>query len=166
MLDFNTKTITENLEINEFKLDEELKSQPSMFFHYAALAAEADREVRRLKEAVEIVEAEADNRARTELTGKITEATVKAFIAQDEECISANQQYIDAVYQKNLLDAAVKAFDQRKGCLDNLVRLHTTKYFAEPEESIYAKAAEQDIKQEHVRKVVRRRLNKTEEADD
>ena len=25
MLDFNTKTITENLEINEFKLDDELK---------------------------------------------------------------------------------------------------------------------------------------------
>lgn len=165
MLDFNTKTITENLEINEFKLDEELKSQPSIFFKYAALAAEADAEVRRLKEAIGIVEAEADSRARNELTGKITEAAIKAFVAQDEECIEANQKYIEAVRDKNLLDAAVKAFEQRKGCLDNLVRLHTQKYFAETEENVYAKAAEQDIKQEHVRKVVRERLSKRDSND-
>lgn len=165
MLDFSTKTITQNLEINEFRLDEELKSQSSMFFHYAALAADADSEVRRLKEAIGIVEAEADNRARNELPGKVTEAAIKAFIAQDEECIAANQKYIDAVHEKNLLDAAVKAFEQRKGCLDNLVRLHTQKYFAESEENVYAKAAEQDIRQEHVRKVVRERINKRDSDD-
>lgn len=162
MSDFDSKTVTENLEIDEFHLDTEMKNQAVLFFKYASLAADADKQVRMLKEAVELTEAEADTRARNELQGKVTESMVKSFISQDEECILANQKYIEAIHIKNMLDAAVKAFDQRKGCLDNLVRLHLANYYSEPEETVYAKAAEQEAKQKKVRRVVRERLNKEE----
>lgn len=160
MWDFSEKTVAENLEIDEFNLDNELKNQSSIYFMYASMFADADAETRRCKEAIELAEAEADNRARNNASGKVTEALIKTMVTQDDEVLEAHRVYLDALNRRNKIEAAVKAFEQRKSCLDNLVRLHTTQYFAEPQEQIYAKAAEQDIRSEAIKGIVRTRLNK------
>ena len=162
MLDFSENTVAENLEIDEFNLDKELKNQSSIYFMYASMLADADSEARRCKEAIELAEAEADNRARNNAPGKVTEALVKTLVIQDDEVLKANRVYIEALNRRNKIEAAVKAFEQRKSCLDNLVRLHTTQYFAEPQEQIYAKAAEQNIRSENIKNIVRTRLNRRE----
>lgn len=153
------KTVTENLEIDKFNLDDELTNQPSLYFHYASLLVEANDDVIRLKEAIDIAEAQADSRIREIATVKITEAFVKGRVAQDEDVLQAHDRYFNAVKNKNLLEAAVKAFEQRRSSLDNLVRLHTTSYYAEPTETVYAKAAEQELKSENVKQIVRTRIN-------
>lgn len=162
MLDFSEKTVSENLEIDEFDLDNELKNQSSIYFMYASMLADADFEARRCKEAIELAEAEADNRARNNAPGKVTEALIKTLVVQDDEVLKANRVYIEALNRRNKIEAAVKAFEQRKSCLDNLVRLHTTQYFAEPQGLIYAKAAEQNIRSENIKSIVRSRLNRRE----
>lgn len=162
MLDFSEKTVSENLEIDMFDLDNELKNQSSIYFMYASMLADADFEARRCKEVIELAEAEADNRARNNAPGKVTEALIKTMVAQDDEVLEAHRVYLDALNRRNKIEAAVKAFEQRKSCLDNLVRLHTTQYFAEPQGQIYAKAAEQNIRSENIKSIVRTRLNRRE----
>lgn len=158
---FDEKTVMENLEIDQFNLDDEVRKQPALYFYYAEQLANANDELARAKEALDIAESNADARIRNSPT-KITEAYVKSQIVQDADVQKATEMLLDATKTRNLLDAAVKAFDQRRESLTNLVRLHATSYFAEPADAIYAKAAEQEIKQEHVKRVVRTRMNKNE----
>jgi len=129
-------TFKEDLEIDPNALDVEWLEQPKKFFDVAEQAAEAKREVDRAKLALEVTEAELDNDIRTspEKYGlaKVTDKAIAAAIKMAEKYQEASKTLTEAQYEKNMLDSATQAWDQRKRALENLVFLHGQSYFAGP----------------------------------
>jgi hypothetical protein len=63
---------------------------------------------------------------------KITESSVQAVILLDKEHARLSDELNTARYQLEVIAAAVRALDQKKSALENLVRLQGQNYFAGP----------------------------------
>ncbi len=124
------------LEIDESALDIEWLEQPRLFLKYGQLYAEAKRDYDFQKDRLAVIQAGLDRqiRANPEMfgLGKVTEATVLGAIQLDESYQDQQEMVRTARYEMELLSKAVQAFDQRKGALENLVRLHGQSYFSGP----------------------------------
>jgi hypothetical protein len=126
----------QDIEIDEGQLDVELLDQARTFLKYARYAAEAGRAVDLAKEALDVERATIDQEVRSNPEAfnitKMTEATVQNAVITDARHQVKSQHYIEAKYEFQLAQAAVRAFDQRKTALENLVKLHGMSYFAGP----------------------------------
>jgi len=126
------------IEIDPEALDVEWLQQASLFLKYSEAAAQARREVDRLKEKLDVVRAKLDKEIRENPGAfgvkKITESVVSNTIAIQEAYREVYKELIDAKYEADLLGKVVLAFDQRKSALENLVRLYGQGYFAGPQE--------------------------------
>ena len=126
----------EDMAIDNTALDVEWLSQASLMMKYVRLSAEAKRVMDNQKEAVDIIKAQLDKEIRTspELYGilKITEMTVYNAILENPRFLEANQEYTNARYESDMAYGAVRAIEQRKTALENLVRLYGSSYFAGP----------------------------------
>lgn len=133
-MEYNYK---EELAIDLDALEQEWLMQPKLFMKYSEAASIARRELDEAKETADYTKAELDltirkNPERFHLS-KITENSIEATIITTPEYIESHKEYIEAQYKYSLLMGAVKAFDQRKDALENLVRLHGQSYFSTPE---------------------------------
>lgn len=122
--------------IDESALDVEWLDQPRLFLKYAKHLAECRRKLDIAKEELELVKAELDKDIRSnpdkyELS-KITESVVQNTIVLQKRYIKAVQNLNDVKYEVDIALAAVRAFEQRKDALENLVKLHGQQYFAGP----------------------------------
>ena len=128
----------EDLQIDPNALDIEFLDQPNLFMKYAKLAAKAKKRVDEAKEKVDLVKAKLDHdiRIKPGVYGieKVTETVVANAIIQQDEYEAVNKDFLDAKYRADLMQAAVRAFDQRKSALENLVRLLGMEYFSAPRE--------------------------------
>ena len=126
-----------DLQIDQDSLDQEWVYQPQLFFRYAREQVEAKARADAAKERVDVVKAELDGEVRAALQaagGKMTEAMVSAEIIQHHKYRTAMTEYMETAEEAGLLTAAVRAMDQRKSALENLVRLHGQEYFSAPRE--------------------------------
>lgn len=125
-----------DLQIDPTALDVEWLEQSRLFMKYAEAAAQAKKEVDRLKERLDVVKAKADHAIREEPqkygVEKVTELAVTAAVAQEKNVRQSLANLIDARYKLEILNSAVRAFEQRKTALENMVRLHGASYFAGP----------------------------------
>jgi len=124
-----------DLRIDPNALDIEWLEQASVFMRYAEASAEAAREVDKAKELLEVTKAEVDSDIRQKTKKgdkKPTEAAILGMVMQDPRYQQALSDYNDVKHESAILSAAVKAFEQRKVALENLVRLHGASYFAGP----------------------------------
>lgn len=157
-----------DIEIDPELLDVEWLQHPKKVMKYIELAAAADKDVKRLKEKMDIVRAQQDEEARKRMERneeKITEAKVTAFIVQSKEMKEAQDALREAEYDAVILKGAVNAFGQRKNALENLVTLYLAGYFSGPKEPHNLT----DIKNkalERADKNIRKRLNKKREEND
>lgn len=123
--------------IDESGLDTEWLAQPALMLKYGRAAAQAGRAFDLAKEKLEIVIAELDKDIRKNSDdfeiSKITESVVEHTIRIQPSYLSANGECVEAKYEFELSKYAVRAFDQRKLALENLVRLHGQQYFAGPQ---------------------------------
>lgn len=126
----------QDIEINPDALDVEWVKQASLFGEYCVTQAEAKRKVDMLKEGVEVKAAELGLKIRANPAqfglDKVTEASVQAVILLDKEYANHLGLLHDAQYEYDVLTAAVRALDQKKSALENLVRLQGQNYFAGP----------------------------------
>jgi hypothetical protein len=122
--------------IDESALDTEWLMQPTLMVRYCSHSAACKQEVDAAKEQLEICKAKLDRQIRTnpEEYGlkKITEGAVSSAIVENAEHQECQQEYIEAKYEYERAVAAVRAIDQKKTALENLVRLHSASYFAGP----------------------------------
>lgn len=122
--------------IDDSALDLEWLDQPALFLKYSRNLAKCNQELDETKQNLDIVKAETDSKIRKNpekyKIEKITEAVVTTLILQDVEYQEAYQIYLNAKYQVDIAMGAVRAFDQRKSALENLVKLHGQSYFAGP----------------------------------
>ena len=125
----------EDLRIDHNALDIMCLTQPMRFMSYAKLAADAAAELDRAKERLDVVRAETDatvRKAAADAGEKVTEAVVSGRIIQNAVYMKANDDFLTKKHTLDILNAAVKAFQQRKDMIENLIRLAAQSYFATP----------------------------------
>ncbi len=161
----HSSTFEEDLRIDPLALDVEWLLQPQLFFKYSEELAKANRELDRIKLKYEVTQAKVDNEIRSKYADKKpTEAAIKSEILQDEEVTKISIEFSDQKKVVDLLNAGVRAFDQRKTALENLVKLQIQNYNASPKEprdlSVeYNKRMQQDsIRNKIAASSVRRRI--------
>lgn len=117
-------------------LDVEWVEQSRLMLQYAKHAAKMKLEVDRAKERLDIVKAELDKAIRISPEDfgiiKLTESFVTSTIITQRGYMVANEEYLNAVYESNMAQGAVRAVEGKKTSLENLVKLHGQQYFAGP----------------------------------
>ncbi|MCP4763006.1 MAG: hypothetical protein GY870_14605 [archaeon] len=124
-----------DLLIDEHALDLEWLHQSSKFMKYSEKAAQADREKKKAKEALDITKAEIDKSIREEAKNngeKVTEKVVEGRVMLHPDYHKAYDALIEAEYEYSIFISAVKAMEQRKSALENLVKLLIGGYFSIP----------------------------------
>lgn len=135
-----------DIEIDEQALDVEWLDQSGRMFDYCRHAASTQMDMDLAKERLDVVRAELDQRVRADpeqyglelrstKDGKPqppTEGAILSTVMTQTEYQEATQDYLRKKFEYGVAQGAVRAFDQRKSALENLVRLHGQSYFAGP----------------------------------
>lgn len=137
--DYDDFEYEEDLEIDPDALDVEWLEQPRRFMKYCRAAREADRKAKRAHEKLKTVRSELVNKANEDpmtLLGiaKPTAQAVEAFYRTQQNYKDAKAEWVEAEHERDVLNDAVFAFQQRKMALENLVRLISLDYFKSPVE--------------------------------
>lgn len=126
----------DDIRIDETALDLEWLDQAKLMMKYVRYAAKARMELDLAKERLDSVKAELDKNIRMNPEkydlAKVTDAAVSATLLGLDDYTVANQTVIEAKYEADIASGAVRAFEQRKDALENLVKLHGQQYFAGP----------------------------------
>ena len=122
--------------IDPDRLDVEWINQPVLFNQYSRKCAEAKRQLDEVKSNLDVVRAETAKKVRSDpkkyKIEKVTESQINDAVMTSVKYMQANDELIEARFEADLLLSAVRAFDQRKTALENLVRLLGQDYFAAP----------------------------------
>lgn len=126
----------DDVQIDDSALDIEWLDQPSLMLRYARHAAAAKKKLDLAKEKFDLVKSKLDKEIRSfpdrfELD-KVTDKSVEATMPQQPDYKEASRDVINAQFDLNVANGAVKAIDARKDSLENLVKLHGQQYFAGP----------------------------------
>lgn len=126
----------DDIRIDGHSLDLEWLDQPLRFMKYSRELADARDQLARAEQRKDVIEAEANDRARKKLTvpdqKPPTVDAIRSAVAMDSEVKHIINEILDLKRDVDYLQAAVTAFDHRKRALENLVKLHADQYFAGP----------------------------------
>ena len=118
-------------------MDVEWLRQAEMMLKYTRHSADMQKEMDEAKERLEVGKAqiEIDIRSAPDTFGleKVTEAAIQSTILLQKGYQKLSQEYSETRHEYGVAVAAVRAFDQRKSALENLVRLLGASYFAGPQ---------------------------------
>lgn len=150
----------QDVSIDETALDVEWLQQSNLMYKYAKYQAETKKAMDEAKERLDFIKAkvEMDIRANPENYGlsKVTESAVASTILLQPGYLEASKKYVEARYENDIAVAAVRAIDQKKTALENLVKLLSVSYFAGP-------SAPRDLSlewNEHIKRKEQKELNK------
>lgn len=153
----NNLNYEEDVRIDEQALDVEWLRQPTLMHTYSRYAAWCRTQVDEIKERLEArkAEIELDIRAHPESYGltKITESAIQSAITLQPTYQEITEVYRNARYELEVANAAVRAIDQRKTALENLVRLLGASYFSAP-------AAPRNLAEEWDKRVEQKQSNR------
>lgn len=164
----------QDIQIDPHGLEIEWIKHAELRIKYGAALAEANKIKDLAKEKVNLIKAGLGLQARTEESiqeqiGKhdskgrltVTENAIETWVTLHVDYQEVLEKYHELKYEAEVLENVVKAFDQRKDALVNLVSLWKGNYFAGPKEPKELPVGE--IKREAVTKASKRqrtRLNK------
>lgn len=112
---------------NATDLDGMWSTQAGLYVRYGVIAARAEHQANAFKNRMSIIEAELGKEAREELpkTGvKVTEGTVKEFVASHPSMLEAFENHNKAVLIHNLAKTALEAFRQRRDMIVQASKHH------------------------------------------
>jgi len=146
----------QDVQIDPDALDVEWLEQADLMRRYATHAAQTRQEMDEAKERLEVMKAsiEMDIRSQPEIYGltKVTEGGIQSTIMLQKEYQGLTEAYISARYENEVANAAVRAIDQKKTALENLVKLLGQSYFAGPLNA-------RDLSQEYMDQLDQRKRN-------
>jgi hypothetical protein len=126
----------EDMEIDVLELDEEWNKQATLMLQYTKHAAECRKKMDKSKEDLDVTRASLDQAIRKKpehfKIEKITEGAIGAAILLAEPYKKKYNLYLEARYEYDMAQGAVRALDHKKDALENYVRLHGQQYFAGP----------------------------------
>ncbi len=127
----------QDVNIDERALDVEWLKQADLMRKYATHAADTKKDMDEAKERLETGKAKIEMGVRQDPKEygleKVTEGAIQSTIQLQEEYQKLNQGYINAKYENDVAVAVVRAIDQKKTALENLVKLLGVSYFAGPQ---------------------------------
>lgn len=125
------------INIDESALDLECLEQPRLMLKYGSLYAKMNKLLELAKDHKETVRARLSRDIRANPTNfgleKITDAAVEATIQSHRDYQQASEEYIEARYNAQLINAVVESFEHRKSMLELLVKLNGQNYFSAPQ---------------------------------
>jgi hypothetical protein len=115
-------------------LDIEFIRQSRIYMKYAELLAEAEKDMRDKKNALEYISSVISKETREDKTIKdrITDSLITSRIELDERYRVATAALSQALYQKDILSGVIKALEHKKTGLENAVKMWIGGYFAGP----------------------------------
>jgi hypothetical protein len=123
-------------QLDKNRLDQEWVQQIPLFAEWADKLAEARQTERRAKAQLELTEAEVklSIRRNPQQYGfeKVTEGTAAELLTVDKRYQKALADHHAAEHTVDVYKAKVDTLHQRKGGLEDLVRLRLADYFSEP----------------------------------
>lgn len=129
----------DSLSIHKDRLDDDAEHQPKLMFRWGTELAAARRASKEAKARLKVVVAEVDRSVRASPgrygLDKITEAAVTNIVVLSREHAVATQALIEAEYQEDMVDAYVKALNDRKGEIEVMSRLHGQMYWSKPDQT-------------------------------
>ena len=156
----------EDLKINKFDLETEWLNQPSLYFHYSKLAIDAKLEVDQAKEDLEFTKADLNLNIRSNPGNynveKVTNESVAAAMVCDVEYETRVREYNEARHAYETINAAVRAMEQRKSALENLVRLQLSGIHSTPKVDGATQKEMDEVVQESTKQQIRRRRKNKE----
>lgn len=128
----------EDLKLDQYNLDKCALTQPELYAEWACKWADAVNERDRLKDRLSVVRSECDAEIRAEPqifgwdnpTKSPTEAFIQSTIPCLKNYIEANEEYLEACHNVNILTVAKEAFEQRRKMIEVLVNLYVNNYFS------------------------------------
>jgi hypothetical protein len=134
----------QDLFIDIDQLEVEWLNQPHRYMKYAKLCIDAEKERQEAKQFFDLKKAILGETIREEFATisddlkkqgiKITESFITSKILQHKEYQKAQDSYNKRCYEHDILKVAVESFQQRKGALENLVKLALAEWFSTPTE--------------------------------
>lgn len=128
-----------DISIDPDSLDVEWLNQPKLLMKYSKLEADARAELEKAKEYVAFIKAQTDMSIRSNPAvygiEKVTESAITSAITTDAGVREAVQRFNKVHHLLNLVANAVKAIEQRKSALENLVKLFGLEYFSSPSDT-------------------------------
>lgn len=123
-----------DVKINKFKLEEECERQPSLYYYYSELLAEAKSDKDKAASKFSLITSEVDISVRNDPDSpkKLTEALIKSIVTVDLKVVKAQKEYDDAKRKVYTLEVAVNSIEHRKSMLNNLVQLYCKNYYSQP----------------------------------
>ena len=145
-----------DLMINEYALEIECADQPQKFMRWAERFAQALFERDKAKQDLKVVIAETNLGVRNQEPenyglSKWTENAIQSVLDKHPDILAAENRYIEAVRDAELLRSAKDAFQDRKYQLINLVSLRNAQYYGDP-------LREQEAREEANREAQRKAL--------
>lgn len=158
------------LEIDRYNLEKEWTGQAALFYRYGIELAEARLEADGAKAELDVTKAELDASIREDPEAydvvKVSETAISNVILQQPAYQLALDELNTATHKVRLLEAMTKALEHRKRALTDLVTLHISNYYAEPQVRKELKGAAKEAFEEeakaHIRSRGRRRRSKDE----
>ena len=125
-----------DIKIDENSLDVEWLQQPKLMLLYSQHSVKMEHRLDYAKNKLDIVKAQLDKEIRMtpsefDIT-KVTETVVQNTILTQPRYQDALAEYLEEQYEYNMSKVAIRAFDQKKSALENLVKLYGAQYFAGP----------------------------------
>lgn len=154
------------LEIDELRLDKELKIQAKMVRHWSEVVAERQAQYDSSKAALEITDAEISQSVRKnpESFGieKVNNDAVKEAVLTHPDHKIAQKKVIKARYELDVAKAAVSGLQDKKRALSLLTELFIRDYYSE--HSLEPKTdTEKEYQKDRVRNSARRRQREQED---
>lgn len=145
-----------DVKIDPDALDIEWLNQAELMHKYTRHAANMKKEMDEAKERLEIGKAQIEMEVRSDPSAyglaKPTEAGIQSTILMQEKYHILSHLYNEAKFEYEISLAGVRAIDQKKTALENLVKLLAASYFAGPK-------SPRDLRQEHLESLDRKRQN-------
>ncbi len=155
----NLDEFKDYLPVDKTRLDDELVNQASLLGEVSDQYSVASNERDDLKEKLALADAELADEARQNLTGKVTEAMVTAYVQQHPRHLTAYKAYATARLQASRLGALKEAFVTKGYRLRDLCTLYVANYF----EDGASKATPQTERVRYL--AIRERLNEARKSD-
>jgi len=126
----------DDVKIDPDALDVEWLRQSELMGIYGKHQAQTRNEMDNAKELIDVTKAKLDFAIRNDPEkyglAKVTESAIQSAILLQEEYRENNEAYANARYENDVALSVVRAIEQKKTALENLVRLLQSSYFSGP----------------------------------
>ncbi len=128
----------EDVKLDKYNLDKCALEQPELYAEWGEQWANAVNVRDRAKDRLALIRSECDEEIRSS-PGRFgwakadkapTEAFISSAICGHEKYIEANDEYLDACHNVNVLAVAKESFEQRRKMIEVLVQLYVSSYYS------------------------------------